>query len=147
MKTEIEANRILEAIAWLAGTIEKIEAVATQEMEAIRSKYSAEVERLSGELKAREKDLVALMKKNRASLFDGVDKVKLEAGILLYGKELKVSIPRDALSKVEELGYHEAIRIAKSLDRAVVEAWPDERLFMIGARRKQVEKFDYELSQ
>jgi len=49
------------------------------------------------------------------------------------------------LEKVEELGYNDAIKISKSLDRSVIETWPIEKLFMIGGKKRLVEKFDYEL--
>ena len=102
---------------------------------------------------ANEQELKGLMKKNKGTLFDDSTmldagdscQVNLAAGILLYGKEWKISLHRNALAKVEELGYNDAIKISKSLDRSVIETWPIEKLFMIGGKKRLVEKFDWEV--
>jgi hypothetical protein len=86
------------------------------------------------------------MKSNKIVLFDGTDIVRLVNGSLIHSVADKVSIPRDALAKCEELGFAEVIKIAKSLDRDAVEKWPDERLILIGAERKQKEEFSYDLA-
>jgi len=139
------ANSLLRVIKARGAEIDQIEAHVVEEIEAIKARHAHRLQELEDILKAADKELIQIMKKNRAVLFEGEDKVILEAGILLYGKEDKVSIPRDALAKLEHYGYTEAIKIAKSVDRGVVEGWPDERLFMIGALRKPVETFSYEL--
>ena len=141
------ANSELDRIAELADTIDVLEASAEAELGAIREQYAARLAPLTEELAARDKDLVRLMKEHRAELFAGDDKVVLDAGILLYGKDWKVTIPRGALGKAEAAGYHEAIKVAKNLDRALVETWPEERLFMIGARRRLLERYTYELKE
>ena len=88
------------------------------------------------------------MRAQLVPLFDGEDKVTLVYGILLYGKEYKVSIPRNAIKKIKAQGWEEeAIKTAESVDRAVVEKWPEERLVMIGAQRKPKETYSYELSE
>jgi uncharacterized protein YpmB len=87
------------------------------------------------------------MKSRQVPLFDGKDTLKLLHGILLYNKEDKVSIPRDALGKIKAQGWKEAILIAESVDRAVVQKWPDERLVMIGAKKKAKETYSYEVTK
>lgn len=142
-----QADGILCDIRETSGNLEMIQAEADREFELLTEKYGILLEPLKMELKAKEKEIMRLMKSNRDNIFDGRDLVKLKNGILIYNKEEKVKIPRDALAKAEEQGLTEAIKIAKSLDRGVVEKWPDERLFLIGAERKMMEKFSYEVKR
>jgi hypothetical protein len=122
-----------------------VEAAAAKEMETVRAKYTDTVARLENRIKGNKKALVAHMKANKREFFGQGDRLKLPAGVLCYMRQLQVSIPRDALEKAEQLGLTDAIKIAKSLDRAVVEKWPVERLVLIGAERKPKETFSYEL--
>lgn len=91
--------------------------------------------------------LIALMKSHRRELFAATDIVRLSHGALIRELASRVTIPRDALAKCEELGFADAIKIAKSLDREAVEKWPDARLLLIGAERKQREEFSYDLAK
>ena len=127
-----------ERTAWL-------EARAEEEMKRVRERYEAPLAEAREKQKQAERDLVSLMKKNKPILFDGTDQVDLKTGILLYGEEDKIRIPRDALEKIKEAGWEEAIKVAESVDRGVVEKWPLERLVVIGAERKRIETYSYEL--
>jgi len=135
----------LKQLSEITREFETYQSVAEYEIERIRSQYSEKLIEYKTQIAALDKDVKGLTKKNKAEVFDGKDQVNLDHGILLWGKEKKVSIPRDALDKIEAQGWNEAIKIAKSVDRAVVEKWPVERLTVIGAERKTVEKFSYEV--
>lgn len=139
------ADAFLEDMGEIAARIEALERQAEADMEAIRARYAPILQQLREEFKGIEKDLIRLMKHETAALFDGSEKVALPHGVLIHGKEFKVRIPRDALERIEAMGWTEAVKIAKSVDRGVVEKWPVERLEMIGATRRLVEKFAYEL--
>jgi len=125
--------------------LEALEELVAAEIDAILDKHNEEISEIKNRIKHLDKDVKSLAKENKAVVFDGKDQVTLEHGILLWGKEKKVTIPRDALEKIEAQGWKEAVKIAKSVDRAVVEKWPVERLTVIGAVRKIMEKFSYEL--
>jgi len=135
----------LKQLGRATSDLEKLNQIATAEVDAVLAKYSEKIADLDHQIKHLDKDIISLAKKNKAVVFDGKDQVKLDHGVLLWGKEKKVSIPRDALAKIEAQGWDEAIKIAKSVDRSVVEKWPVERLTVIGAKQKRVEKFSYEL--
>jgi len=128
----------------------------TRKIDELTAEYNAAVSRLIAEYEARlaplkqsviheEKNLTALMRAARAELFDGRDTVSLPHGVLYHSIVERVIIHRDALAKCEELGFFEAVKIVKSLDREVVERWPDERLMLIGAERKTKEEFSYDV--
>jgi len=135
----------LADIAEFSRRIEALEAEAERSMQAVMANYAAMIEPLYAQLEANRVWLKDTMKSNKAVLFDGTDLVDLPHGTLSRNVADKVTIPKGALARCEELGFADAIRIAKRLDREAVEKWPDERLFLIGAERKQREEFSYDL--
>jgi len=142
---KVRATQLLGEIAALKYQIGFIEKEANEQIERITARYGEQLKPFMDSLAEKEKEIRSLMKSRTAEIFEGADKVTLPTGILMHTKELKTTIPRDALKKIEEQGWTEAIRIAKSVDRPVVESWPEERLVVIGAKRKLVDKFGYEI--
>ena len=141
-----EADRLLDDIGKITARLKTAEAEAEREIEVVRAHYARSIDPWRDRLKGLDKELLTLMKSRCVPLFDGKDTLKLLHGILLYNKEDKVSIPRDALEKIKGQGWKEAILIAESVDRAVVEKWPDERLVVIGAKRKEKKSYSYEIT-
>jgi len=148
-KTETEkfADTTLALIRERKSKIDTLESEAEQAIKTTAEMYQQALSPLKKELESLEKLLIKTMKREKRTLFAGRDIVQLHNGILLYSKEQKVKIPRDALGKVKEAGFTEAVKVAESLDRAIVESWPDEKLFLIGAERKPTETFNYELKK
>lgn len=142
-----EADDILGNLRALSDSIAEVQAMADREFAELTEKYGALMDPIKTRLKKKEKEIMLLMKAEKADLFDGKDIVRLINGILLYSREFKVSIPRDALEKAEKLGLAEVIKIVKSLNRDIVKAWPDEKLVLIGAERKAGDKFSYEIKK
>jgi len=140
------ANELLELIRAGNAQLESLEAAAEREMKAVREKYGERIGELASRIKDSEKALIAHMKRHKREFFAEGDRLALAAGVLCHMEEPKVSIPRDALEQAERWGLTDAIKISKSLDRAVVEHWPVERLTLIGAVRKLKESFSYELA-
>jgi len=141
------ADGYLYEIASYKVQIDEIKTRASAEMEAAIKRYDSELSPLVIVMNTAIAALLQTMKFNKAVLFDGTDVVHLANGSLIHNVADKVSIPRDALARCEELGFAEVIKIAKSLDRDAVEKWPDERLVLIGAERKQKEEFSYDLKR
>jgi len=140
-----DADKLLNIIGDVSARLKAVEAEAEKELEGVRAHYAKSIDPLRDRLKALDKELITLMKARCVPLFDGKDTLKLLHGILLYNKEDKVSIPRDALEKIKGQGWKEAILIAESVNRAVVSTWPDERLVVIGAKRKEKKTYSYEV--
>ncbi len=131
-------------------TLSEIETINKEyetEMQKISERYGEKIAKLKEAYVTVESELLKLAKKEKSIIFDGRDIYDTRYGRLIREIAEKVGIPRGALEKCEELGFTEAIRISKSLDRAVIEGWPDERLFLIGAKRELKEKIIYELSR
>jgi len=148
---EITPRDAADSLLWLirdaTRDIERIEAEYNEEAAALARRYDAKLHNLR---QARDRDhgiLMKLMKQLKGIFFDGTDVVNLRAGSLIHNVEDKVTIPRTALATCETLGFNDVIKIAKSLDRDAVEKWPDAKLFLIGAERKPVEEFSYDLKK
>jgi len=142
-----EAEMLLKVIAVCMESTQQIEAEHQAAVERIAAGFAARLAPVSRTLEDARKDLLALLRTEKRSLFGDGDVVKLKNGSLLRQLFGRVQIPRDAIVKCEELDFTEVIRIAKSLDRAAVEKWPDERLLLIGATRKMKEEFSYNLTK
>ena len=137
----------LDMIGFNRAVIDRLTANFNEEVSRLKAKYDQEFAPIKSDLVRDEKILLALMAVNKAVLFDGTDIVRLSNGSLIHSVADKVSIPRDALARCKELGFAEVVKIAESLDREAVEKWPDERLILIGAERKQKEEFSYDLKE
>jgi hypothetical protein len=140
-----QADKLLSEIKEVRKTLAQGQAKAEAELQAVTEGYQKALGPLQEELKGLEKELVKLMKVHKGDIFDGIDKVRLEHGFLLYLKELKLKLPKDALARIEAQGLEDGIRISKSLDRAAIEKWSTEKLFLIGGERKLKESFEYEV--
>jgi len=139
------ADALLAEIRDRGAELAALEAEARSKIAAVTAEYE---ERLAPQrllLAGADKALTGLIKAERKTLFADGDVVMLANGSLVREQGWKVTIPRDALGKCEELGFAEVIRIAKSLDREAIEKWADERLFLIGAERKPATKYSYEV--
>ena len=87
------------------------------------------------------------MKKERDLYFAETDVLQLQHGALIHEEGDHVKIPRDALEKCKELKFLDVIKKVESLDREAIEKWTDEKLLLIGAERKPVENFSYDLKK
>lgn len=143
-----KANGLLVKIRDAREALDARQALIEQELRKIREKYGPTTQALKGLLNDREKRLVRLMKRNKKVLFADTDEVGLDQGALIHGFDDKVRIPRNAAGKIEHFGWTEALRYADpTVDRATVEKWPEERLEAIGAKRKRVETFEFEIKE
>ena len=141
------ANTLLMAIAEHKKRVELVEAAYNKEAEILQKKYKDQVKTYSEALTIAEQSLIKLMKKERQYLFIGGGVLTLASGSLIFNTKEKLRIPKDAVEKCEEQGFTDAIKIVKQLDREVVETWPDAKLVLIGADKKTVDEFGYELKR
>ena len=134
---------ILEASA----RIETLTSMRNAEIARIDEQYAEKIASLRQVFHLEENALFHLMKTHRALVFSNGDIVPLAHGALLRKMGDRVTIPRTALEKCKKLGFGDVVKVAESLDRAAVEKWPDEKLFLIGAERKPREDFEYEIKR
>ncbi len=140
-----KADEILAYMRDIVDGIADLEARANAEMAEITARYGHLLNPMRDEMAALEKEITALMKKNKGVLFDGTDVVNLANGSLIREKGDKVTIPKNALEACKENGFDDVIKVVESLDRPAIEKWPDAKLVLIGAERKTKEEFKYSL--
>jgi len=139
------ADELLRLIAETERRINDITAQANAEIAEVKTRHAEKLDPLSGVLKDLERELRSHMKQHQDVLFDGKDRADFEHGALLYRLERRVKRARGVLQKLEEHGFEDAIKIAKSVDWDALESWPVERLVLVGTERVQKESFEYEL--
>lgn len=139
------ADTLLSEIARHKKRVELVEAAYNKEAELLQKKYKDQAQTHSEALTIAEQSLIKLMKKERHYLFIAGGVLTLTHGSLIFNTKEKLRIPKNAVEKCEELGFDDAIKIIKQLDREVVEAWPDAKLVLIGADKKSVDEFGYTL--
>lgn len=144
----VKADEMLAAIGFCEDAIQTYGESAEAQIAKIREEYAQWIANYTELKKKHEKALKKFALKNKEDLFgkDG-DKVSLSHGIILYAKEDKVTIPKDAVEQIEKLGWDEGILIVKNIDRPVIEAWNDEKLAAIGASKKPKETISWELTK
>lgn len=148
MYVKQQANDILKQIGEAQHDLEECQAKYDAQVKALQESWAERLAPTRDLIDRLDKNIKVLMKENRDFLFpEGTDQVTLQHGTLLHGHGEHVAIPRNAVKACEDAGYNDAVKIAKSIDRAVVEKWPNEKLFVIGAERKPIEKFEYEIKQ
>lgn len=142
------ADGLLADIRIKLSVIEAIDAAYNEKIASVRATHEAAVTNDKAELAALEKEIVALMKENKAEFFSHeVDRVDLTHGALLHKIRDVVKRSRSITPEMlDGLGYAEAVKILKSVDWDVVDTWPDVRLAEIGAQRRPQEKFEYEIA-
>lgn len=141
------ASAILRSLRDQNRSIANLEQYVQAEMDKIENRHTPILTRYREDRDATEKQLITLMKQNKPILFDGTDVVNLPHGSLIHNIADKVSIPKTALAECKAQGFQDVIKIAESLDRDKIEKWPDAKLILIGAERKQKEEFSYDLKK
>ena len=99
------ADKLLEGIADLENRIDQIEAEAAFEIAQVAEAHKAKLAPLLAAKKELDTEIKKTMKSNVSEIFDGADKVALDHGILLHLEKMGVTIPRDALEKIEAAGW------------------------------------------
>lgn len=143
-----KADEMLAAVGSCEKEVVNIEACIEEAISKIRDQYAGDLAVLKELKVAAEKALKKFALKNRVDLFgvDG-DKVSLSHGIILYAKEDKVTIPKDAIDRITALGWEEGIKKVPTIDRPAIEKWNDEKLAAIGASKKPKEEISWEIKK
>ncbi len=139
------ANVSMMSITLLKEQEEKLSKEFEREVSRVAELFAPRLNELQEAIKKHEKSLKTVMKECRQSIFAVGDRLDLPAGSLLHlvGEKLKIS--RTTLELLEEHGFVEGIKIAKSVDRGALETWPKEKLVQVAAEMKPTEEFTYEL--
>ena len=146
-ETKARADALLEDVINLREATDRLMAERKAALDKVSLQYDPQINSLIDMMEENDKALKRVMKSAKTALFADTDIVYLAHGTLIHANEDRVTIPRDALAKCEELGFVDAIVTSKSLCREIVTRWSDEKLVMIGAERKPVEMYNYEIKK
>ncbi len=115
-------DRYLAELGRLKGEIAGLEREMGWQLAELREAWRYRLEPLEGQKVALEAALQSLARENKGTLFRGEsDRLDLPHGALLYEVQRRVRRARQVLARLEEAGYTEAIRIAKSVDWEALE--------------------------
>ena len=137
-------DAVLAEIAGIKRGLDRIDLDLAEGIDDLRARAAAEAEPLKQRLSALENGLLAFAEYNRPELFRTKKSVDLVFGSIGFRKSTRISLKRTTLEKLMELGFDEAVRVKRSVDREVLLTWPDERLELVEARRVVQDKFWYE---
>ena len=125
----------------LNGILKQMQA----EIDAVKSKYVADVRTLEATIDAIDKQIRDIIKSNKDELFVSTHRCELKNGAVLYQFQWRVKRARGVLKKLKELGYEEAIKVSESVRWDMLEKWPEEKLNMVGTLKILKESFEYEI--
>ena len=144
------ADILLGSLAEADAEIARLEKAAEEEASQVRERYQAQLTFLKRHREENEKELLKIMKSGREAFFADGDVRALPNGTLLHAVENKVVIhgkKEEVIARAEGAYLLAAIKIEKSLDRDRINKMPDDLLAVIGAERKPVEIFNYDLKK
>ena len=140
-----KVDELLARIGQLTARRRQLEDMAEAEIARVRTRFG-EIQELDDRIGQMDKEVKKMLKAKGGEVYQGKDKVNLNHGIIYHAIDQKVTIPKGALALIREHGWTDAVRVTEAVKREVVETWPEERLESIGTRRRDVHRYDYELS-
>jgi hypothetical protein len=139
-----QADELLVSIAETEGIINADIARMTKEIKEIEDRHAAWNAGMTSLLKDMEKQIKSLMKKNSGTLFEGEDRVDLKHGSLLFSIEERVKKAQGVLEKLKMNGFKDGIKVVESVDWDELEKWPDDKLALVGTKKKKTENYTWE---
>lgn len=152
VKDLAEANTVLAEIGGIKRQIEQINAELADAVDRLKADAEAQIAPLLARMNCMENGLLAFAEYNKAELFQDRRSRELTFGLLGYRRSSEIAAkPKHTmamvLGKLEELGFEDAIRVNKSVNKDTLRTWSDERLDLVGARRVEKDSFWYELKE
>lgn len=141
-----QAEKFLSEIKVCNNILEEIKQEAEEELKTIKEKYAAEMQSTKNRISEIEKQLVLLLKSNRALFFSEGDYKNLKNGAVWVRMKEYVKRARGVtVELLESLDYLDGIRIEKSVNWSEIKKWADERLVAIGVEKTTKEVFGYDI--
>jgi phage host-nuclease inhibitor protein Gam len=141
-------NAALFEIAQLRSKLQIIDAQANEQINIIKDKAESQAKTHLDRVEALENGIYAFSQYNKDELFSEKKKTQeLQFGYIGYRKSTKVTTKRDTLEKLKEFGFEDAIRTQEAINKEVLKDWPDERLKMVGAKKRSDDSFWYEIKE
>jgi len=145
-----EAEAALGELARLERDLTAVECELNEGIDRLKAEAAAKAKPLHARRKELETALATFAQLNKGELFRRRKSLELAFGTIGFRRSTKL-VPRPKLTlamvleKLREYGFREAIRIKESVDKEAMRDWPDERLELVGLRRKITDEFFIEL--
>ena len=148
-----QLDRLFASLMQFDEKIAEINDEYEQKTKTITEYYSGRLAPVEDEHKAHSKTLKALIKARADELFrhpeadsgEAGDKVYTALGVALRQIGEKLKTTKQTLALCEEQGFADAVKIAKSLDRAALAGWPADKLAMVAAEKKSFVEYGFEV--
>ena len=138
------ADKLLGELAAVEAQAKTIYDEYQEKIEALSIDQSEVLEPLNERIREIKNELAEHLRSEKCNIFtDGLDKIRMTNGSVMFAIVKKLRIPKRAMEIIEEHGWLDAIRTTKQIVREVVEKWPVEKLAVIGATRKEAEEFKW----
>jgi len=145
-----QADELLNNLNWLTREATILAEKANAEIAAINERYQEQLAAVQARIKDNEAALVRLMKAGRAVFFAAGDIHALVHGSLLRQVENKVTLhgkKDEIIARAEQEGLDYLVKVEKSLDRDQINKLSAALLALLGAERKALETFNYDLNR
>jgi phage host-nuclease inhibitor protein Gam len=145
-----QAGNALAELARLDRDLKAIESDLNEGVDQLKAEAKAKAEPLAARRKELETGLATFAEANKAELFKRPKSRELTFGTIGFRKSTKLlTLPKltlaTVLEKLKSYKFTEAIRKKESVDKDAMRDWPDERLELVGMRRKKEDEFFIEL--
>ncbi len=132
-----DADKVLLELRNYEAQLERIDADAEREIAKIKEKASAQGKTIRERIKELTATLKAFADFHKKDLFQTRKSIERPFGIFGYRKNPdKISISKDTLQRLKDLGRMDCIRIKESVNKEALREFSNEELAAVGATRK-----------
>lgn len=150
-----ELDHLFASLKLFDEKIAEINDKYERDTKSITLHYALLLAPIEDEHKAHSKTLKNLIKARADDLFrhpeadsgEVGDKVYTALGVALRQVGTKLKTTRQTLELCEELGFTDAVKIAKSLDRPKLAEWPADKLKAVAAEKKPFVDYGFEITE
>lgn len=148
-----DADKVLQELAELQRRENSIANTLNEKVDAAKAEAADKM----GEVNTRRKILEAALSgyaiTNKSELFKTKKSLDLDFGTLSFRASTSVVTAGSTvkwamvLDKIKEKAFADGIRTKEEIDKEALMKWSDEKLAQVGAKKKTVDTFGYELKQ
>jgi len=139
------ADEVLKKIAELKRNIIAFESEAQDKIDKIKDGLTPKLHPLIKEIERYDLSLSAFANAQKDELFKDRKTVELTFGFLGFRQSTKISITNQTLKLLKQFKCFDAIIIKESVNKEVLQTYPDARLAEIKAKKIVEDNFWYEL--
>jgi len=143
------ADELLGQLKTAAAELSREQGQANIAVESLAATWRERLKPLQERLAILDQDLKALEKAERQAFFGASEscRVDLPQGALVFQLSRHIKKAKGVLAELERLGLEEGLKRVVTVDWDALEAWPEEKLIMVGTERVKKENYSYEVKK